>query len=155
MLEKRKIRIILFLSLLFTISISVIDGAWFNFKVELKSENFNDNKIKLKKAGFWDLTGTRIFIDDSDPNYYWSKTAADNDWCSGEGTLDEPYVIENITIDGEDIDSCISIFNSDVQYLLYILGNNPFPFSLINLSNVMPVTQSIERPRYCSRSKIV
>ena len=46
-------------------------------------ENYD---VKVKTSGFWNLTGFPIYIDDSDPNYSWSKTASENDWCSGSGT---------------------------------------------------------------------
>ena len=39
-----------------------------------------------------------IYINDDDPNFNWSKTAADNDWCSGSGTYSDPYIIENLYI---------------------------------------------------------
>ena len=119
MLANRKFRVILFFSFMFIISIAFFDKTGCNFKGGIyNAEYYEENDMKLKRAGFWDLTGTRIYIDDSDPDYNWSKTAADNDWCSGEGTLDDPYIIENVTIDGEDIDSCITIFNSDVHFII-------------------------------------
>lgn len=61
-----------------------------------------------------------IFIDDTDPNYNWSKTAADNDWCSGAGSWSEPYVIQNVTINGNNISNCIDIQNS---YRYFIIKN--------------------------------
>jgi len=45
------------------------------------------NTLNLKNSGYWDLTGSPIFIDDSDPNYNWRKTAAESDWCSGSGLI--------------------------------------------------------------------
>ena len=54
-----------------------------------------------KTSGYYNLTGSTIIIDDADPNYNWSKTAAENPWCSGSGTLGDPYIIENIYIDGD------------------------------------------------------
>ena len=32
---------------------------------------------KLKSANYWDLTGSPIYIDDSDPDYRWSKIEAE------------------------------------------------------------------------------
>ncbi len=71
------------------------------------------NKIDLKNNGYWNLTGANIFIDDLDPSRNWSYTASQYDWCSGSGTWNEPYIIENVTIDGQNTGSCITIKNSN------------------------------------------
>jgi parallel beta-helix repeat protein len=80
----------------------------------------HENQIEknLKSSSFWNLTGSPIFIDDSNPNYNWSKTAADNDWCRGNGTLQNPYLIENVTIDSQDSGSCIEIKNSARYFII-------------------------------------
>ena len=43
--------------------------------------------------------------------YTWAEAIA-FDWCSGDGSLLTPYLLENITIDGGGIDSCILVENS-------------------------------------------
>lgn len=58
----------------------------------------------LRTSNFWNLTDVSIFIDDQDPNYNWSKTANDNDWCSGLGTKETPYLIENVSINALSLD---------------------------------------------------
>ncbi len=59
-----------------------------------------------------------IFIDDSDPNHNWNKIASENEWCSGNGTISNPYVIENIIIDGMGASHCIEIRNSNVSFII-------------------------------------
>ena len=60
-----------------------------------------------------------VFIDDADPNYTWSKTAADNDWCNGSGTWQDPYVIEGVYIDRQGAWApCIEIWNSDRYFII-------------------------------------
>ena len=60
-----------------------------------------------------------VFIDDADPNFNWSKTAADNDWCSGSGTWQDPYVIEGVYIDRQGVWApCIEIWNSDRYFII-------------------------------------
>ena len=60
-----------------------------------------------------------VFIDDADPNYNWSKTAADNDWCNGSGTWQDPYVIEGVYVDAQGAhDQCIEIWNSDRYFII-------------------------------------
>ncbi len=54
------------------------------------------------------------------------KIHIDNNWtaakstgiCTGDGTYSEPYVIENLVIDGEGSGSCILIENSDVYFII-------------------------------------
>jgi len=71
------------------------------------NQSFND--LYVKSADYWDLTGSPILIDDSDPTSDWAFTIANYDWCSGSGTWDEPYIIKNITIDGLASGRCIEI----------------------------------------------
>jgi len=73
--------------------------------------------INLKVSGFWNFTNA-IFIDDTDPNYNWSKTAADNNWCSGYGNSTHPYVIEDIVMDLNGSGTCITIQNSNAYFLI-------------------------------------
>ena len=82
-----------------------------------------ENITKIKTAGFWDLTGSPILIDDEDALKNWVATAATYDWCSGSGSWSDPFLIENVTIDGQGTDNGIEIRNSDVYF---ILKNNTF-----------------------------
>ena len=82
-------------------------------------DNFEPVKLDgVQTSGFWNLTDTPIFIDDSDPNYNWGKTASENDWCSGSGTWIDPYIIENVTINGNSVGSCIEIKNSNKYFTI-------------------------------------
>ena len=85
-----------------------------------KNENFqlNIKENKLKASKFWDLTGSSIFIDDNDPSKNWSYTASHYDWCSGSGNWTDPYIIENVTIDGQGSGNCIEIRNSDAYFII-------------------------------------
>ncbi|MHA2287245.1 MAG: NosD domain-containing protein [Promethearchaeota archaeon] len=74
--------------------------------------------LNIKTSNYWNLTGSPIFIDDSDPSYNWSKTAFDNDWCRGNGSRNNPYIIENVTINGQGSGKCIEIINSDVFFII-------------------------------------
>ena len=72
----------------------------------------------VKSSGFWNLTGSSIFIDDSDPSCNWSKTANDYLWCYGSGTWNDPFTIENVTIDAQNLNNCIEIRNSQSSYFI-------------------------------------
>ena len=78
-------------------------------------ENIN---FKVKDSATWYFNGTGIYIDDKDPNYNWSKTASENDWCTGSGTWSDPFVIENVTINGLNSGNCITIRRSDKYFTI-------------------------------------
>ncbi len=66
----------------------------------------------------------KIHIDNN-----WSATESIYSWCTGSGTFSDPYVIEDLVIDGGGSGSCIWIQNSDVYFniencTLYNSGNN-------------------------------
>jgi len=61
--------------------------------------------------------GSKIHIDDSGASgngtWEWAITRS---WCSGSGTEDDPYVVEDCVINGSDDGSCIIIGNSSVYF---------------------------------------
>ena len=82
---------------------------------------FNEkNQIRINPSGFWNLTGSTISIDDSDPSKNWSYTASIYDWCSGSGIWTDPYIIENVTIDAHSRIVPLSLIHS---YSLYFQKN--------------------------------
>ena len=50
-------------------------------------------------------------------NYTWAE-ASTQSWCNGSGTLSDPFVIEYITINGQNNISCIEINNSNVYFII-------------------------------------
>jgi parallel beta-helix repeat protein len=59
-----------------------------------------------------------IAIDDlpsSLNNWTWASSQA---WCSGSGTELDPYIIENLNIDADLSDFCISISNSEAHFII-------------------------------------
>ncbi|MHA2039713.1 MAG: right-handed parallel beta-helix repeat-containing protein, partial [Promethearchaeota archaeon] len=83
-----------------------------------------ENSLNISDS--WQIVGSGIYIDDSNVNYDWQKTATDNEWCSGTGTWNDPYLIENVTIDGFQSGSGIFIENSNVFFIIRncVLINN-------------------------------
>jgi len=113
---KKKISMLGFLGLLLISSIINV-----NTSSRLLITNDNPeyyNEINVKPAGFWNLTGSSIVIDDLNPTMNWAYTASNYDWCSGSGTLLDPYLIENVTIGGQGSGNCIEILNSNVHFIL-------------------------------------
>ncbi|MFX1503218.1 MAG: hypothetical protein ACFFDH_19815, partial [Promethearchaeota archaeon] len=69
------------------------------------------NKNSIKKAGFWNLS--QIYINDaSGNNWAWAAT---QDWCYFDNGK---YIIENVTINGENSGDCILIMNSNVNFII-------------------------------------
>ena len=60
----------------------------------------------------------RIYIDDSNPNYTWSKWESENDWCTGSGTYSDPYIIENLYINGQGSGGMIFIEKSNKHFII-------------------------------------
>jgi len=59
--------------------------------------------------------GSAIHIDDSDPSKDWTW-AESMTWCSGSGTSEDPYKIEDLIINSHYSDSCIKIENSQAYF---------------------------------------
>ena len=112
-------------SILFALAIIFLFFSIFNssFSKNIIAKNnyleFNEkDQVQIKQAGFWNLTESKISIDDNVQSKNWSYTASHYDWCSGSGSWTDPYVIENVTIDGQGLDNCIEIKNSDVYFIV-------------------------------------
>jgi len=108
---------------------------YFNHKQTLI--NLNDEKIgiiTLEQAGYWFLNGTVIDIDDNVPGKNWSYHASTYSWCSGSGTWNNPYLIENVTL----IDGQFRILNSNVTFKIRNCTISPLWHGVegIYLSNV-------------------
>ena len=74
--------------------------------------NIGYKNISLNKhVGMWLLSP--FTIDDLGSGDYTWLEASIKGWCKGSGTSSDPYVIENIIIDGENSGSCIEIKNSN------------------------------------------
>ena len=118
---KSKIKLFFLLILLIIFSFSSIIS--YRFSKDITTHNnyleYNEkDQIHIKLSGFWDLTGSKISIDDSNSSKNWSYTALNYAWCSGSGNWTDPYVIENVTINAQYSGSCIEIKNSDVYFIV-------------------------------------
>jgi len=79
------------------------------------------NIVQVKASGFWDLTGTPIFINGSATGvgaYNWSWFENQPWYGGGDGNLNTPYIIENITIDGLGTGNCIEIVDSEEHFII-------------------------------------
>jgi len=94
-----------------------IAQVFFNNEINQHPNN-DSNTNSLRKSGFWDLTGTPISIDDSNSSKSWAFVKANYNWVSGSGTWNDPYIIENVTIDGGSTGNGIEIKNSNVYFII-------------------------------------
>ncbi|MFW9937937.1 MAG: NosD domain-containing protein, partial [Candidatus Thorarchaeota archaeon] len=78
----------------------------------------------LKVSGFWEVppfiidgdeSGWDIYQGSDAHNWTW---ATNQSWCSGMGTWNNPYIIENITINANYIESCIRIVDTSEYYII-------------------------------------
>lgn len=113
--------------------------------------------FNLNTSSYVNLTGRRICIDDgwddvwpynsynyleTSDNMTWAELEASEDWCSGSGTIVDPYVIENIYLDCQNMGAGISIFLSSVPFIIrnsYIvnsgIGESKTGITLVHVRN--------------------
>ncbi len=108
-----KLIIILVLATTILLTPSFFIHSWMN--VGNNSLPEKEEFTGLKDSAFWILSSP-IHIDNN-----WSATASTYDWCSGLGTPQSPYIIENVTIDAQSEGSCIYIKNSYNEY--FVIAN--------------------------------
>jgi parallel beta-helix repeat protein len=101
------------------------------------------NRVSETKDLKLSITSNPIFIDDNDPSHNWSVAKAAGK-CTGEGTYSNPYVIEDLEINGagRGVD-CIRIENSSAFFRIENCtahSSDPIPgyhsgILLINVNN--------------------
>ena len=99
-----------YMSLILAILVSTLFFSYFSSSgMDLfKARNIINDEFPKTSAVYYNLTGQTIYIDDSNPNYNWSKTASENDWCTDYGTY---YQIDHVLIE-EGHSDLITIKNS-------------------------------------------
>ncbi|MHA1342809.1 MAG: right-handed parallel beta-helix repeat-containing protein [Promethearchaeota archaeon] len=80
------------------------------YEHKLRTNDEKETNINLKTAGYWKINRTHI-------KNNWSDVETGNPWCKGSGTWKDPYIIENITIDGNK-SSCLIIENSRDYFII-------------------------------------
>ncbi len=94
-----------------------------------------------------------IFIDDADLLYDWNKTESENDWCTGSGTLENPYIIQDLIIDCDGNSGGIIIQNSAAYFRIEncsvtnsgLIDALDAGLKLINVSNGVLTQNNISR----------
>ncbi len=111
----RKRTIILILLLITTSILPLITI----YKSNLNESNVNRTTF-LAKISYYNNSASPIYINGSKTgpgahNWSWAATQP---WCSGSGTESDPYLIENLKINGNNASSCIEIENSDTHFVV-------------------------------------
>jgi len=112
--EKRKVKTLGCLIILFGVSIFLLNYGLSqnNLKSADKIYSSEDIFTELKIS----VAASPIFIDDTIPGSDWAW-AVTQTWCTGSGTVGDPYLLENLEIDGLG-GVCITIQNSNVYFII-------------------------------------
>ena len=116
MKAKTKIKVkIVSISMLIIMSLSELD---LKSSINSTHENSESNEeINVKIAGFWNPSPF-VINESGGGNFTWAGAAATQPWCSGSGTFNDPYIIENVTINGENSNSGITIIDSSSYFII-------------------------------------
>ncbi|MHA2400568.1 MAG: NosD domain-containing protein, partial [Promethearchaeota archaeon] len=78
--------------------------------------HIEDESKNPKESGYWFLD--HIEIDQSNPLLNWTAINQTYAWCTGNGTVDDPFIIENVSINANNYDIGISIIGSKGIYFI-------------------------------------
>jgi len=68
---------------------------------------------ELETSAWWNITTYSINIDGN-----WTDTNSTYSWCNGSGTLNAPFIIENVILNATRANSCISIANTNEYFII-------------------------------------
>jgi len=103
-------KIIILITLGIIFALSPIINNNFNFN----GGNIVDFPLDNKNLKISEVSG-KIRINDANPTMNWSVAKKDG-ICTGNGTYSDPYIIEDLVINGGGSGDCILIQNSDVYF---------------------------------------
>ena len=97
--------------------------------------NNNENQIEVdtispKESGY--LLIDHIEIDQNNALLTWEVTNQTNEWCTGSGTIDDPFIIENVSINAYNYDIGISISGSKGIY--FVIKNSQISNASIGIN---------------------
>ncbi len=119
LIKKKTLAIFTLLILQVAISIQYIQIDNSNDTYEVVEDN-NLGEIKVEKtipkaSDYW--TEDYILIDDTSSYSNWESLAAEEPWCYGSGTEEDPYIIENVNFTTK-MGTAVRIWNSDVYFII-------------------------------------
>ncbi len=136
---------IVFLFVLSVSNLNLTQNQLISIGTEQSENPLSLPPIRPEGSSFWDLTGTPIVIDNN-----WSLTALTYAWCTGDGSWNTPYLIENVTLDLTGVTySGITIQNSVNDYFRI---RNCTIFGALQLS---ATTEAAIKLEYCENGTII
>jgi len=115
-LRDRQLKVILITLVIVLALFIVANNDFSDYLVNDDSNLEKDIENNLKTSGYWELSP--IVINDSGGGDYTWVQAKTEDWCSGSGTWNNPYVIENVTINANKADKCLAIIDSNAYFIV-------------------------------------
>jgi len=113
---KEKILIYFFLCSIFISSIFMVGEMNGNLTEEIDLNDDISKNFILKSAEVWEISPFEIDATATGVGAHNWTWAVSQPWCTGLGTLNNPYIIENLIINGGGSEYCISIRNSDIFF---------------------------------------
>ncbi|MEJ2251786.1 MAG: hypothetical protein P8Y97_19280, partial [Candidatus Lokiarchaeota archaeon] len=114
----KKPKLIIFLILILGVSLIISPLGTIIAQIGFyEDKNEHTEKIisdKPNLSGFNSLSA--FIIDDTGAGDYTWVEAALQSWCTGNGTIDNPYIIKSIAVDGLNSSSCIEIKYSSAYF---------------------------------------
>jgi parallel beta-helix repeat protein len=111
-------KVIILSTVIVLLAFTHVNAFFFFLGTDLNEESGDSELFEienLKKSDYWDEDDIS-FIHITGAN--WTQTNQTYDWCNGKGIKDNPYVIENITLNGNNSRSCIIIEDSTLVYFI-------------------------------------
>jgi len=105
--HKKAFGIVVFLLFLILLGFIVQISLYANFSSFKQQDNKNSKNLKTS------YLSSPIFVDG---NQDWEDLKNNEDFCSGEGTSENPYIIKDLLINGESAKNCIFINNTDTYF---------------------------------------
>lgn len=118
------------------------------------------NKFEIKNSDYIELNYFQI-DDIGAADYTWEQ-AAQQSWCSGNGTKSDPYIIDNIAVNGKNASSSLHISNSIAHFviknsLFFNSSRNPSGFYsgiyFFNVTNGIVLNNTIHSNMYGIRTR--
>lgn len=95
----------------------------------------DSNKKYLGDSDYQEINPLVIIGNDD-----WQQLANSVPWCNGSGNIDDPYIINNVYINGRNQNNCVTIINTSVYFIIQncFINNSKdyYTFAGIYLENV-------------------